>query len=117
MVKWSLVVMIQQFLLVTLFVISSVSFAENISTLKPSKDIDLSIPEKDFNYKRDISERDMPVIQHEKVAPTRCEELLSQIDALRGKLKSQRRQALIKEHELECLERTEWKTGDEPKNY
>jgi hypothetical protein len=91
--------------------------ADNVDVQQPTQAIDqpmrldLSIPEKDLDYKPDTSKNAYQESKEDEAKRQHCADLSRQIDALKGKFKPTRRSALINQHRAECMNKESWQNN------
>jgi len=110
--------MIRLSVVLTMFLVIPNVLAEgNVSAQQPDKvtgqpkKLDLSIPEKDLEYKDEKPKQTHVETKAEEAKRKKCADMSRRIDALKGKLRPTKRSALINKHRVECQGRGEWQQG------
>ena len=112
---WKYKVMIRLIIIFGMFLVVTNSHAENktdiqvpIKNTEQTKNLDLSIPEKDLEYEDKKPNQAYVETKEEEAKRKKCADMSRRIDALKGKFRPSKRSALINQHRAECQGRGEW---------
>jgi hypothetical protein len=93
----------------------NVGMQQSQEAVESARKLDLSIPEKDLEYKPDTSKKAVPESKEEEAKRKHCADLSRKIEELRGQYKLARRSALINQHRVECLNKGPWEATQHQK--
>lgn len=94
---------INYFIILSFFILTTNVLAETNVNQKSKSDLDLSIPKSESKQKPDSTTKILNSTKTEKDKQEYCDDLLHQVNNLKGTIKPVSRDVLIKRHEVDCL--------------